>query len=135
MFLIARLPLAWRRALIALLALALPLQSMAAAAMLGCAAGAHRAASAAAEMPAGHDHAAMLAAAADAPDRQHAQHADAAHQCSACAACCIGAALPSTALQPPDAAPGHPLQRAAPEPRDASISALPLERPPRFHAA
>ena len=121
-----------KAALAWILVLALPLQTLAAATMLHCAAGS--APQAAEAMP---EHAGQSAAAhGQATDDHAGMHHDGgtaaedAHQCSACAACVAGAALPSSFV------PGTPPVPAsepstAPLLREASVVLAPLERPPR----
>ena len=93
-----------RLALMFLLAIALPLQGMAAATMAACGWGPHDHVHAVA-----HDHHAFDSAGrADASSHEmHVAHshdgkadlADGAlHKCSACASCCVGAAVPSQAI-------------------------------------
>ncbi|WP_349742553.1 hypothetical protein [Roseateles cavernae] len=120
------LPLHWLRALIWALALALPLQAMAATLMLGCGDhGGRQSTHAAAHQPTQpHEHGA---------DLEHVHHTDempAGHQCSACAACCVGAALPSAMPVLPSPA-GHGVHIARPEAARLSITMAGLERPPR----
>lgn len=122
------LPLNWLRALIWALALALPLQAMAATLMLGCGDhGGRQSTNSSAYQPTQqHEHGSGL---------EHAHHsgdapAQADHQCSACAACCVGAALPSAMPILPDSA-GHGVHIAQPEAARPSITMAGLERPPR----
>src|SRR5512138_1668198 len=94
-----------------LLALALPLQALAAATMMHC--GAHSSPHAhEAATPAHHSHDVSPSGAAhvhgdpsDAMADHHYPVSDGAssllHKCSACAACCIGLALPSADVVPP----------------------------------
>ena len=93
-----------RLALMFLLAIALPLQGVAAATMIACGSGPHDHAHAAA-----HDHHAIDSAGhADASlHEMHVAHShdpksdlagSALHKCSACASCCVGAAVPSQAI-------------------------------------
>ena len=93
-----------RLALMFLLAIALPLQGMAAATMIACGSGSRDHAHAVA-----HDHHALDSVGhADASSHEmHGAHshdgkgdlADGApHKCSACASCCVGAAVPSQAI-------------------------------------
>ncbi len=122
-----------KTALVWILALALPMQALAAATMLHCSHQAAPQAAAAVHEHAGHHG----AAAADAGVVQGAsvQHTtDAAdggkHQCSACAACVAGAALPSAvSVTPPTDAAGAML--SAPATRECSVVLAGLERPPR----
>ncbi|MDC6165994.1 hypothetical protein [Paucibacter sp. XJ19-41] len=119
------LPLHWLRALIWALALALPLQAMAATLMLGCGDhGGRQSTHSSAQHDAGPEHAHH---AEDAP--AHADH-QVGHQCSACAACCVGAALPS-AMPPLPSPAGHGVHIAQPEAARLSITMAGLERPPR----
>ncbi len=119
------------------LACALPLQGIAAVAMLHCAPAHSRAALAMPADHAAHGHGADHAPAA-ADTGAHAQHAqpaedgsgNGAHACSACAQCSTGSALPSRAV----ALPVWPTaaQKPAAWP-DAPAGIVPggLERPPR----
>lgn len=120
------LPLHWLRALIWALALALPLQAMAATWMLSCGDhGGQPSTQTSAHQPAQpHEHG------ADVGHVHHTEDMPAGHQCSACAACCVGAALPSA--MPVLAGPaGHGVQIAPPEAARLSITMAGLERPPR----
>ncbi len=130
------LPLHWLRALIWALALALPLQAMAAALMLGCGDhGGRESTQTSAHQP-NHqqEHGADLEHvhhAQDAPTQvDHQGGHQAGHQCSACAACCVGAALPSAMPPLPNPA-GHGVHIAQPEATRLSITMAGLERPPR----
>ena|SRR6218665_1978348 len=120
--------LRWLQALVWLLALALPLQTQARVSMLGCGP-VH-------EAPAPQPHQMMDGADHHVHHHQQAEpsepqtHAKASHQCSACAACCIGAALPSAALQL-EGPTGHGVRLAAPEPASLDVVTALLERPPR----
>ena len=142
---VLRVFLAW------LLALAIPLQGMAATGALACAG--HRAAvqvaAADAAMPAGHGHAmhaghgmpadvGMHAAqqADHADPAQHAHHGHDVqpsdkHACSACAACCVGGMLPVRAfsLERADVAGARAV--AVPDTFHPGIVPPRLERPPR----
>jgi hypothetical protein len=141
----------FRAALAWILALALPLQGLAAATMLNCAPEPGVRAAAAAQPHAGHHGAAAHApavlhdpaalhdgAAAHVPaaGHGHGAHAgddagaDDAHQCSACAACVAGPALPSTVATSTPIDPACPVVQA-PLPRLASVVLAGLERPPR----
>ena len=122
-----------------LLAVALPLQGVAAATMAHCTPARGESSGAA-----GHDHAAPGVphhhhdAAADTA-AAHAAHgaadttvgdASPLHKCSACAACCIGLALPSAAFalpQPPVASTAP----AAPSAHEVAFFTSGPERPPR----
>ena len=120
------LPFHWLRALIWALALALPLQAMAATLMLGCGdhGGLQSTHSSTHQPTQQHEHGA---------DIEHVHHTEdmpAGHQCSACAACCVGAALPSAMPPLPNPA-GHGVHIAQPEAARLSISMAGLERPPR----
>jgi len=126
-----------KTALAWILALALPMQGLAAATMLHCALEPTSAAVPEANAHTGHHGAASADSAVvqDAAAPHAAHHAgDAAdhvgHQCSACAACVAGAVLPSAApkVTPLDAG-GTPLLAAAAHER--SIVLAGLERPPR----
>lgn len=123
-----------RSFLLWLVVLAVPLQGLAAATMLNCAA-MHGAASATLDHAGhddhdhDHDHAAMAAAHDDAAADAGAPHA-ADHKCSACAACHASLGLPVAMPKLPavDAVQAHPVPRAS--------GAEPfltggLERPPR----
>lgn len=87
----------FRSLLLWLLLLAIPFQGIASAGMLLCAplpAAAHAVAAPAMAERHGHDHAAMLAAAADAGNSAHDGHdAHGPTKCGSSGACCIGAAL------------------------------------------
>ena len=96
-----------RLALTFLLAIALPLQGMAAATMISCGLGQHehdvaRAASHHHHGSAGHDHAAEANSHETHFAHSHEGNTDLAkgtpHKCSACASCCVGAAVPSQAI-------------------------------------
>ena len=124
------------------LALALPMQGLAAATMLHCASSPAPQAVVQASVDA-HEHAGHHGAAdADAPQHSaaHSAHAagDAAdnggHQCSACAACVAGAALPSavSVVLPVETA-GTVL--LAPSSHEFSVVLAGLERPPRSRLA
>jgi hypothetical protein len=122
-----------KAALAWILVLALPLQTLAAATMLHCAAGSAPQAAAAMPEHAGHSAAAAHGQAAD----NHAgmQHDDGtaaedAHQCSACAACVAGAALPSSVVTRTPPVPASE-EAIAPLLREANVVLAPLERPPR----
>ncbi len=122
---------------VCLMALALPVQGLAAARMM------HGAGHASRSSPAGDhgghrcgDHHAVAGASA-ADGHGHAAHdagSAAGHQCSACAACCVAMALPTT--WPAPAAP--PGASFAPPPAGASphsvVPRLP-DRPPRQRLA
>jgi hypothetical protein len=96
-----------RLALMFVLAIALPLQGMAAATMISCGLGEHEhdhahAVSHDHHGSAGHAHA-TEASSHDTPvAHSHDGKADlpkgALHKCSACASCCVGAAVPSQAI-------------------------------------
>lgn len=105
----------FRTALMWLLLLALPLQGVAAATMLGCGPNHHRntegagAAGVHQHQHAGHDghshdlpasdvESAAADVAGDPGTSSHALDKGAKSKCSVCAACCIGAALPAAAL-------------------------------------
>ncbi|MCX2861449.1 hypothetical protein OOZ63_06310 [Paucibacter sp. PLA-PC-4] len=120
------LPLHWLRALIWGLALALPLQAMAATLMLGCGdhGGRHATESSTHHPTQQHEHGA---------DIEHVHHTEdmpTGHQCSACAACCLGAALP-TAMPVVANPAGHGVHIARAEAARLSIIMAGLERPPR----
>lgn len=124
------LSLHWLRALIWALALALPLQAMAATLMLGCGDhGGPPSAHPSAHQPSQqHEHGADIDV-----NVEHVHHTEdmpAGHQCSACAACCVGAALPSAMPPLPNPA-GHGVHIAQPEAARLSITMAGLERPPR----
>ncbi len=118
-----------------ILALALPMQVLAAAAMLHCTPVPRPAA--ATQDHSGH-HPAALGSTAGAHD--HARHlagdaADSvAHKCSACAACAAGVALPSPVVSTTPIDPARPVL-LAPLLRDASVVLAGLERPPRTRLA
>jgi len=135
--------------LIWLLALALPIQGLAAATMVNCSIGhEHHDTAPAASGAAGHGvapyhaHGAglthqMHAHATDSGD-QHAANDDGApilHKCSACAACCMGLALPSAG----SSAPELPLAAAVALPTPAVHAVAFLtggpDRPPRALSA
>lgn len=127
-----------RTVLVWLMALAIPVQGLAAAGMRHCGVGPGPvtvAVSGAAMQTHAYAHSHSHADDGPAHDAHHAHHAhadapDAGHACSACAACCVSLGLPAPALRLP-----------APPP-EAGISSLPmtrlysfvpsgLERPPR----
>ncbi|GAA4412201.1 hypothetical protein [Quisquiliibacterium transsilvanicum] len=110
-----------------LMALALPLQGIAAVGMQACGPVHERAGQvAAAAHDAGHMH-----AHADAEHVTAGQESPAAgHQCGACAACCTAAALPSAVVFAAASGAAAELIPAAPE-RVASFVPPGLERPPR----
>ncbi len=134
-----------KTALVWFLALALPMQALAAAAMLHCSHASTQQAAAAVHELAGHHavavgtglaHDATAHPAGDAGDAgddgNHGTHG--AHQCSACAACVAGAALPSAMLLtlPVEAAGAMLLALAS---RECSVVLAGLERPPRTYVA
>ena len=139
-----------RLLLLCLLALALPLQGLAAAGMLPCAgghlpgthagmnAGMHAGDDAHADchgMTVGPTTSATASSVTDAAqDAAQDPVPAAAHKCSACAACGTGQALPASApVLPstgPESAPVRSFEAAA-----ASFIASGLERPPRSHLA
>lgn len=96
-----------RLAMMLLLAIALPLQGVAAATMISCGTGHdHRLPPAASHDEdrigaAGHDHASNMDADHSRVSHSHEGKGDLSkgslHKCSACASCCIGAAVPSQA--------------------------------------
>lgn len=112
-----------------MLALALPMQGMAAAAMRYC--------GGAEPQPAAH-HAAAEVSVHAADHRQHhhpagpgADHAHAAgHACSACAACCVALALPPAMPVPVAVDPAPTAVTALVAPSPSFLTAGP-ERPPR----
>jgi len=90
-----------------LLAIALPMQGMAAATMISCGVGQHEhdgahAVSHRHHGSAGHDHATEANSYETRVAHSHVGKADLVegtlHKCSACASCCIGAAVPSQAI-------------------------------------
>lgn len=127
-----------------LVAMALPIQGLAAATMLSCGPGHHRLAAALAAEPADHDHAAhqhhaSVSVSAE-HDRDSADRSDAApkdlHQlakftCSACAACCVASVLPSAGVtfDPPKQTATFVLPALAPSVRFLTSG---QERPPRL---
>lgn len=120
-----------------ILALALPMQALAAATMLHCAQGPLPQAAPALHAHVGHhDAAAAEAGMAHDTAAHHVGNADddGTHHCSACAACVAGAALPSAAsvTLPIDAAGA---QLVPPVSRECSVVLAGLERPPRSHLA
>lgn len=147
--------LAWLRTLVWVIALVLPLQAQARVLMLSCASshaamqtlqqssqgsqGAHdmhamhhEATDVASHSSPGHDHQAMLQAAALAGDGHGSDDSSTpSHACSSgCADCCVAAVMPSVAVMA-QAPTGHGLRSSAPEP--ASLAVVPggLERPPK----
>ena len=132
-----------RRLAVWLLALAIPLQGLAAATMLHCtplradaiahAGHAHHGSSAAGHHA--HEGAAADAQAASAAPHDHGSGVTpSVHKCSACAACNVGVGLPSTlaALPEPPAEPAaHPAPASV---RTAFLTPGP-DRPPRASAA
>lgn len=129
-----------RLILLCLMALALPLQGLAAAGVLPCASG---------HLPGTHlgtahgsdahadchgvsapSSSSATAAAEPAPDVASAG----AHKCSACAACGAGMALPAAAPVLPSTGP-EPVPVLSLEADAASFIASGLERPPRSHLA
>lgn len=142
----------WRALLLCVLALALPLQGAAAAAMVHCAAmPVHEPAfapEASSHHDAGHAHAGAPTDAIDAAADATAVHdadgssgllakahtAGAGHQCSACAACCAGMAIPArSTVWPAEEPPSLPPPAA--ETSVASFISGGLERPPRSDLA
>lgn len=126
-----------RSFLLWLVVLAVPLQGLAAATMLNCAA-VHGPSSQALDHPGhgDHDHesdAVALAAHGEAAADAGTAHA-ADHKCSACAACHASAALPVAvpALPALDTAQAHPVARAS---AAAPFLTGGLERPPRSRHA
>lgn len=99
----------FRLAMMLLLALALPVQGVAAAAMISCSAGQH---DHGAPQVAGHHHPAAhaMAESHSADASPHVGHAHESHdgkgnlgkgtvhKCSACSSCCVGAAVPSPSI-------------------------------------
>jgi hypothetical protein len=138
-----------RTAFVWLMAVALPLQGLAAATMLNCGPAHHRMAALMASQPsspevAAHDHSAHahhMAVAPDASSDESAADGAAAPsqwdqaaklKCSACAACCSAAALPPAIVTFPS------IRQAAvfePVPSDsvAHFQTGGLDRPPRIH--
>lgn len=119
--------LLWRSLLVWLMALALPMQGLAAAASLHC--------------PPAHDRlhvqdAQALTSAADVAhmDAHHGaathDHGGNDHTCSACAACCPAIGLPGRAVDLPSAPIGGFAADAA-QPASTSFVPAGLERPPR----
>ncbi|MBE7417955.1 MAG: hypothetical protein HS128_09380 [Ideonella sp.] len=102
-----------------LLALALPLQGLAAATMLHCVPAADAARHAA------HEHHASMAHDGDAQIQ--------VHKCSACAACSVGLALPSASHTLPEPAVA-PQAAPAPDGGHAAFFTSGPERPPRARA-
>lgn len=140
-----------RLLLVWLLALALPLQGLAAASLRHCApAGDAVHGSVAAHehgpgqtQPMAHDHAAMAAAegtavaatvAADAAQPSSVQAAFSAAKCSACAACCAALGLPAGTVKVPPAAGTAVVLRPVPTAL-ASFVPAGLDRPPRLPRA
>jgi hypothetical protein len=133
-----------RRLAVWLLALAIPLQGLAAATMLHCvplrgdasahADQEHHGSPAAAQHAHGGDAAAHAQATGAAPHDHDGGVAPADHKCSACAACNVGVGLPSTLAalpQPPAVSEAHPVPATV---RTAFLTSGP-ERPPRASAA
>ena len=103
-----------RLVMMLLLAIALPVQGMAAATMMSCGVGGHDHGAAQFEGHPGHDRGAthvMATADSDTANASsHAGHAhqsndgkgalgkDTGHKCSACASCCVGVAVPSRSI-------------------------------------
>lgn len=157
------MPRTLRLLICCLLALALPVQALAAGLRLHClvmpasmptavsAAGAAPAAGSPEALPPCHghpgaapqgltDHAGAPPALSDSGSDQDANAPDPAdaegnpHRCSACAACVLGLALLDTPHPWPAApAPGH--WQSAPASAMATLSPAPAERPPRTHEA
>jgi len=135
---------AWLRTLVWVIALLLPLQAQARVLMLSCASshaamqtlqqGSHGAHEMHAEDRAspGHDHQAMLQAAAALDAEASADStATPTHACSSgCADCCVAAVMPSVAVMA-QAPTGHGLRSSAPEPASLAIVPSGLERPPK----
>jgi hypothetical protein len=132
----------WRALLLCILAISLPLQGAAAAAMVHCAAVPIHESSAADSEAANHHVAApaevsvgeMAAMGDGAAPSEWLSKAHAAgttgHQCSACAACCFGLALPSEHSS--QAAEGRSsLPQPAADDSVVSFISSGLERPPR----
>jgi hypothetical protein len=115
-----------RIVMMCLLAVAVPMQGYAAAAMLHCAP-AHK-----------HEHKHQHPTAGHEAHEAHERHAQASGdvhdasdiKCSACASCCTGAPLPAAALPPLSSPAAHELA-AAPTPLIAPFLTGGLERPPR----
>jgi hypothetical protein len=120
-----------------LLAVALPVQGLAAATMLHCAP--QRSHTTSSSAPAGHEHhgAAHAQQHHDASAHDHGSTSDhhasvktPLQKCSACATCCIGVALPSSAQSVPE-----PLAAAGARPEPVLVHAAFLtsgpDRPPR----
>jgi hypothetical protein len=138
----------FRSLLLWLLLLALPFQGVASASMLLCApsGAAVQPASQAQAMPAGHDHAAMLAAAkvhGPAADAVHggadhdgaSGHAQGGAKCGTPGACCVGASLVAdiSVAVPPMPSSSQPVPfRARILP---AVDLAGLERPPKFFFA
>ena len=140
-----------RLALLCILALALPLQGMAAAAMTDCASGHHAAASLSAPahpFEAGHEahglHHAGHPVATDAPLPEAAATPPAAGHdtqihspgpgCSACAACCAGFALTFAPFEVAAPDPEAGIRSPAPDGTVGNVEDAP-ERPPRASRA
>ena len=107
--------------LLCLIALALPLQGIAAATLSSCD---HRAPM---THGAAHDHAAM-------PAHAHAHAAVEKSGCSACAACCVGLAIASTLPDIPVPLLPPATLHAVDDPRRTGTPPAVLERPPRRSA-
>lgn len=115
----------WRALVLCILAVALPLQGVAAATMLHCAAGRVHDVAAHVHEAAAHDH---HAASSGSIDKAHSSGVK--QTCSACAACCMGLALiPRYSPLPADEPASQP--QPAVEKSPVSFISSGLERPPR----